>query len=52
MLTVLELKSFIFNIYHVVMTSIAWQIEFDKEEPQGAVGKDAVLSPPNATAEQ
>jgi hypothetical protein len=30
----LELKSFIYNIYHVMMTSISWMIEFDPELSQ------------------
>jgi len=31
--TLLLLKSFIFNVYHVVMTSIRWEMEIEKEQP-------------------
>jgi hypothetical protein len=36
----LALKSFIFNIYHVVMTSVRWTVEFEQQPiPEGTGGE-------------
>ncbi|HEV2292240.1 MAG TPA: hypothetical protein VGR35_00195 [Tepidisphaeraceae bacterium] len=50
----LELKSFVFNIYHVVMTSIRWTVEFDEAEttPRYAPPKNEEVRQTSSAATQ